>query len=108
MEIQLTLLFTAVVISFVSIIISFFGWCGPTWTQRLGLCFAVLSIALGVFSSDIKPDMNLWVLKPYIDGSVIIFSLIGAVIGSIGELIWKLIHPQGRMRAEIIKELVNT
>ncbi|EJG1819820.1 hypothetical protein BS056_RS22960 [Vibrio parahaemolyticus] len=108
MEIQLSILFVAVVISLVAIIFSFFGCCGPTWTQRLGLCFAVLSIALGVFSSDIKPDMNLWVLKPYIDNCVVIFSLIGAIIGSIGELIWKLIHPQGKTRPEIFKEFVNS
>ncbi|EJI1281232.1 hypothetical protein ACT21L_004659 [Vibrio vulnificus] len=108
MEIQLTALVIALLLSIVLMVGALFGLCGPTWTQRLGLCFAILSIALGVFSSDIEDGMWISLLKPYIENIVVICSLFGGVIGSFGEVIWKLIHPRGRTRAEVLKESVNS
>lgn len=105
---NLILLAAIFVVSFFLLIVSATLWCGPTWFQRTGLCFAALSISLGAYSSDIQPEMAVYVLKPFIDHSVVVFSMIGVVIAAFGEVIWHLLHPQNRSCREIMKEFVNS
>jgi hypothetical protein len=106
LEFQLTMLIIVLIISFILIIYALTGECGPTWTQRLGICFSIVSIALGVFSSEITTDMWMNVLNPYINNISIGSALFGAIIGSLGEVIWKLIHPGNIKRGEILKSFV--
>jgi hypothetical protein len=107
-EFNLILLLVGLVISLFATLIAAFGLCGPTWFQRTGLCFAVLSIAQGVFASDIQPEMTIVVLKPVLEGAAVIFSMIGTVIAAFGEVIWCVLHKKGGSAGEIIKKYVNS
>lgn len=107
-ELNLDLLFIGLFISFSATAIAATRWCGPTWFQRNGLCFAVLSISMGVFSSDIQPDMAVAVLKPFIDSLTTILAIVSTVIAAFGEVIWRLIHRDELTVGQVLRSFVNS
>ena len=107
-ELNLTLLIVGLFVSFFSTGLAATKWGGPTWFQRNGLCFAVLSISMGAFSSDIQPEMAIMVLKPLIEGLTVALAIVGTVIAAFGEVIWRLIHRSESTAGEILKSFVNS
>ncbi len=108
MEIVLTLFVAGILICLVGTIIAATKWCGATWFQRNGACLAILSVALGVFSTEIQPDMAIAVLKPVLNSSIAILALLGAFVGAFGEVIWNVIHRGNRSFGDVMRQFVNS
>jgi hypothetical protein len=107
-ELNLTLLVIGLFISFFATGVAATRWCGPSWFQRNGLCFAVLSISMGTFSSDIQPDMTIMVLKPLIESLTVVLAIVSTVIAAFGEIIWRIIHRGELTAGEILMGFVNS
>ncbi|WP_426009019.1 hypothetical protein [Aeromonas salmonicida] len=107
-ELNLTLLIIGLFISFFLTGFAATKWCGPTWFQRNGLCFSVMSISVSAFASDIQPDMTIMVLKPYLENLTVGLAILGTIIAAFGEVIWRLIHRNELTVGEILKSFVNS
>ena len=107
-ETNLTLLLIGTIASLVVTAGCLTKVCGPTWFQRMGLCTAIMAIALSAFVSDIHPDMAISIFKPFIEKVIVVLVILSAMVGAFGEVIWNLLHNRESSRGEILRHYVRS
>lgn len=83
-------------------------WCGPVWFQRSGTSMAILALAVSLTSSQADESTVVLLFKPVLENVSLLLTLVGAVIGGFGEVIWTLIHRGDKRFGDVMRGFVNS
>jgi len=83
-------------------------WCGPVWFQRGGTSMAILALAVTTMSSQNNESIVVLLSESVVNNVSVVLTLIGAVVGGFGEVIWTLIHRGDKRFGDVMRGFVNS